>query len=105
MINNIERTMNTAASVTLFDAISVNSSTSTTILAAVVPPTIRMGVTITVEVQDVWIKEQAASIDDDKKGFRLLRGQTATLPGDNVYTGEISAIAVVGTATITVTEK
>ncbi len=45
----------------------------------------------------VWIKLQSAGIDDDKKGIWVERKAGVNpfwqMPQDNIYTGEISAIA------------
>lgn len=47
--------------------------------------------------QAVWVKLQAASIDDDKKGIWIEAKIGALnfwqMPTDNIYVGEISAIA------------
>ena len=57
---------------------------------------------------EVWIKLQPAHIDNDKKGIFLHKsiegGNFWEMPEDNIYTGEISAIAVNGSPTIYVTE-
>jgi len=56
----------------------------------------------------IWIKLQAALIDDDKKGIYLSatgKGESRwDMPTDNVYTGEISAIGDSGAITVFVTE-
>jgi len=57
--------------------------------------------------KDVWVKLQPAADDNDKKGF-LLKGDKGEssweMPPDNIYTGEISAIANLITSVVTVTE-
>jgi len=54
--------------------------------------------------QDVWIKFQAASVDNDKKGFILYKGSAADiLLAPNMYVGEISGIAANGNSTIHIT--
>lgn len=59
-------------------------------------------------VQAVFIKLQAASIDNIAKGIFLTRKTGShiawQMPSDNIYTGEISAIAVAGTPSVFVTE-
>jgi len=45
--------------------------------------------------QRIWLKLQAASVDDDKKGHCIEVGANFTIEAPNIYTGEISAIAVV----------
>lgn len=60
----------------------------------------------------VWIKLQITSLDNDKKGIFLSRNIAAAGPGrslydmlpDNIYIGEISAIAETGTPTVYITE-
>lgn len=57
----------------------------------------------------VWIKLQAASVDDDKKGIFLLASEDGgelswTMPPDNIYTGEICAIRQSNTTDVYVTE-
>jgi len=54
--------------------------------------------------QDVWLKLQAASVDNDKKGIFVNRGGFWEMPTDNIYNGEISAIAVVSTPDVYYTE-
>lgn len=54
--------------------------------------------------KDVWLKLQAAAVDDDKKGIFMPKGSYWEMPPDNVYIGEISAIADNGTPTIFITE-
>ena len=60
-------------------------------------------------MNDVWVKLQAASVDDDQKGIFLQDFPTGTvtaweMPPDNIYTGEISAIADSGNPEVFVTE-
>jgi len=97
----IGRNMNSAGDASIPGAISVGDSTSTVLLAENKK---RISVTISVQDADIWVKEQAAIVDDDKKGLPVYNGETATDKTDNVYTGEISAIAEDGTAQVYVTE-
>ena len=55
---------------------------------------------------DVFVKLQAASVDDDSKGIMLSNGLTWEMPTDAIYTGEVSCIkdGVGPSATIFVTE-
>lgn len=59
---------------------------------------------------DVWLKPQAETVDDDKKGILLLKQTMYTMPvvyNGSVpvtHTGPISAIADTGTPTISVVE-
>ncbi len=60
----------------------------------------------------VWLKLQPASLDDDKKGIYLSKNIPSEAPGevcwemptDNVYTGEICAIAAADSPDIYITE-
>ena len=58
--------------------------------------------------ESVWIKLQAASVDNDKKGIWLnkkgLTPSSFVFPPDNIYTGEICAIADGGSPNVYVTE-
>jgi len=54
-----------------------------------------------------WIKLQAANIDNDHKGILLNdvnRGKSTWSMSDNIYTGEVSAIADAGSPVVYVTE-
>lgn len=46
--------------------------------------------------QDVWIKLQAASVDDNKTGIHLPAGERWRMGDNDKYTGEVSAIMDVG---------
>lgn len=71
--------------------VSCNSATSTT-LVTTSADTIRVIMTNSGN-QDAFIKLQAASVDNLKKGFILYKNSTADiLLSPNMYTGEISAI-------------
>lgn len=52
----------------------------------------------------VWIKLQAATVDDGKKGIFLGPGESWTMPDMAIYIGEVSAIAEAGTPNVYVTE-
>ncbi len=52
----------------------------------------------------IYVKLQAASIDNDKKGVRIKETRPFEMLGDNIYTGEISAIADMDGPIIFVTE-
>ena len=108
MTRRTERTRNTNDEATINDGVGLNATTSTTILAANAD---RVAVTINnnSSTKELWIKLQAASVDNDKKGIflhpRVLGEPTSwTMPADNIYTGEISAIADSGTPNVYVTE-
>jgi len=89
------------------DKIDCNDSTSTTVLAAEVvsegQQPQRLRISIAVRAKNVWIKEQAASVDDDQKGIFVKKDQTVTWTADGMYFGEISAIGDNGTAELYVT--
>lgn len=53
--------------------------------------------------KDVWIKFQAASVDNDKKGIHIPARGYFEMPG-NIYRGEVSAIAENGTPSVYTTE-
>lgn len=54
--------------------------------------------------QGVWLKLQAASIDNVKTGIFVEKGEPWPMDRDNPYTGEISAIAAFGNPSVTFTE-
>ncbi len=64
---------------------------------------IRMLIAINVQNKDTWIKLQPAAMDNDKKGILLQRGETLILEVENMYFGEISAIADIATSDVYVT--
>lgn len=83
------RNMNRTDVAALTEVIA-NNSTSTTLVA---PNKDRMGIVISnPNNQSCWVKEQAASLDNDKKGYFVIAGGKFIMPKDNIYTGEISAI-------------
>ncbi len=86
---------------TIVDKIDVSSSTSTLLLAA---NRGRIYIAISTQEQPIWLKLQAASVDNDKKGIFIPRNFTYELHPDVIYTGEVSAITDTGTAEVYVTE-
>lgn len=90
---------NTNDTANLPDVIAVGSVTSTTLITTT-------NQTITVILtndgnQDAFIKFQAASVDNDERGFILYKGTASTvILHPNIYVGEISAIAKNGNTTI-----
>lgn len=86
------------------------NSTTTTIIAAANPDRISFMVDNNSNIKEAWIKLQPASTDDDKKGIFLARRVDASgetkwrMDPDNIYTGEISAIADSGSPLVYVTE-
>lgn len=101
------RNHNSVASIS--SAIILNGTTSTKIANAN-SERMYFYVTNNSSVNGVWIKLQAASGDNDKKGIYLAPapavGQCSfwEMPVDNIYTGEISAIAVADSPDVYVTE-
>lgn len=84
----------TTGATTLGSGIALSNTVSTTILAA---NSNRNYIAISVRTNDVWIKLQAASVDNNKKGIFLSKDFTYELHPKVVYTGEISAIIDPGT--------
>ena len=102
MTRKIGRNRNSNEAATLSDAIALNATTSTTIQAANAK---RIGLKISnPSNKDVWVKYQAASVDNDMKGEWLPKNSVHKMDTDNVYTGEISAISASGTPDVYVTE-
>ena len=114
MVMRRERTQNTNDVATLSSAIALNAATST-LIAAANPDRIFFSINMDCDLTTrcVFIKLQAASVDNDVKGILLQRdfsGNDAAyrayweMPSDTVYTGEISAITASATTDIFVTE-
>lgn len=86
--------INTTANI--LSAISVDSTTSITLLLAQNIPSEAPRIKVIIYNDgnfDLWVKFQPASTDNDKKGFRIEGGMTETiLMGSDIYTGEISGI-------------
>lgn len=102
MAKNIGRNTNTADVAALSAAIALDSSTSVKVADA---NSTRINFSISNDATaNVWLKFQAASVDNDKKGIFLPCGGFYEMPTDNIYTGEISAIADSGTPAVNVTE-
>ena len=100
MTSMIGDNTNTNDTAVMQAGITVGASTSVTLVTTVINETVRV-VFSNDGNQDVFIKLQAASVDNDKKGFILHKGTASdimTLP--NMYIGEVSAIARNGTTTI-----
>lgn len=86
---------------TVGSAIVVGNATSVTILAENKD---RRYMGISALDDNVWVKLQPASTDNDEKGVFVPRNFLYELPANIVYTGEVSAISDTGTATVYVTE-
>lgn len=104
MTKTVGRNTNVNDTAILSDAIALNASTSVTLSAGgTVLPRVFFAVSNNTN-KEVWIKLQAASVDDDKKGIFLPRNSYWEMIADSLYTGEISAIANSGTPDVYVTE-
>ncbi len=105
MVARIESTRNTNEAATVSTGIALNATTST-VIAAANPNRIFFSANNNDSVQAAWLKLQAASADDDKKGIFLPKkgGLPWDMPTDNIYTGEISAVADAGTPVVYFTE-
>jgi len=105
MARTIGRNINFNDEAVLSDGITLNATTSTTVAASVTSSNLRINFTFTNNsTKDVWLKLQAASKDNDQKGIFLAKGAIYEMPTDNIYHGEISAIAASGSPVIYVTE-
>lgn len=87
----------------LSSAITLNGTTSTTVLVANED---RLNIVFSnPSNQSVWLKQQAASVDDDKKGIFVFARSNYESPPTTTYTGEYSAIVDTGaSADVNVTE-
>ena len=80
--------------IAVLDSVSVGSGASVKVVDA---NEARIGLVISnPNNQACWIKEQSASIDNDKKGYYVIPGGKYIMPTDNIYTGEVSAIFASG---------
>ncbi len=95
MAKTIGKNINTTDTANVLSPISVDSTTSVTLLAAQVEgDDERIKVIVTNNGnKTLWVKPQAAAIDNDKKGERVAPGESRLIleQGDN-YSDEISAI-------------
>jgi len=107
MGKRIERRANTTDEAIIGSGITLNTSTSVKIADANADR-LFFDVNNDDASQGFWVKLQAASVDDDKKGIFITSKTGARpfwcMPVDNIYTGEISAIAVAATPTAYITE-
>ena len=74
---------------------SISSITNTTTVTVVPANANRIFFCINNDdaVTSMWVKLQAASVDNDLTGIFVPKGAAWAMPVDNVYTGEISVIA------------
>ncbi len=107
MVIRIDRNRNTNDAATVAMPITVNATTSTTIAVAN-DERIYVEINNNSATKEIWIKLQAASVDNDKKGIFLNKKGSPPasweMPTDNIYSGEISAMADSGTSTVYITE-
>ena len=87
---------------TLSSAISLNTSTSVLVQASNID---RIYFSISSpDSHAIWLKLQAASVDNDKKGIYIPKNGFWEMQPDDKYTGEICAIADTGTPSVYTTE-
>lgn len=102
MAKTIGRNTNLTDVATLSDAIALNTMTSTTIATANANRIVF--IVSNPSNMDIWLKLQAANVDNVKKGIFITKGTVWTMPTDNIYTGEISAIGNLVSLNVYVTE-
>ncbi|MEE8207794.1 MAG: hypothetical protein V3T88_02375 [Nitrosomonadaceae bacterium] len=107
MTIRIDRNKNTNDTATMSNAITLNGTTTITIATAN-PDRNYILIHNNSAATACWVKLQAASVDDDKKGIFIDKSVPTPaeweMPVDNIYTGEISAISDSGAVDIYVTE-
>lgn len=107
MAKNNARVKNTNDVAVISDAITLSNTTSIKIADAN-PDRMFFYVTNNGSSDAVWLKLQAASIDNDKKGIWIEKKEVAEsfwqMSPDNIYTGEICAISNSSSPDIYVTE-
>lgn len=102
MAKTIRRNRNENDTADVSSTIALNPTTSTTIIST---NTARIYFIFNnPSNKDVWLKLQAASVDNDKKGIPVAKGDFWEMPPDNIYDGEISAIADVDAPDVYYTE-
>ena len=106
MVKTIGKNVNSNDTSNVTGFISVGSLTAVKLLDALLPndpPNIHIVVTNDSNF-DVWIRYYPAAVDNIKQGFLIYANTTETLlDNSECYTGEISAIADIATATLHVT--
>jgi len=107
MTLKIGRNKNENDESTISGGTTLNSSTSS-VIAVANPDRIYFSVNSNFSDKACWIKLQSATTDNDKKGIFLNEKEKGItmweMPVDNIYTGEISAIADSGSPVVFVTE-
>lgn len=85
-----------------FATIALNANTTIKVLDANKD---RYYISLVADGGEVWIKYRPAATDNDKNGVaKLCDGQQFEFPSNQIYVGEISAIAVDGTPNLYATE-
>jgi len=103
MAKTIGKNMNVTDSATMSNSIALNTSTDVKI-ADVNADRIFFCVNNNGNNNGCWIKLQAQGVDSDHKGIYIGPKGNFIMPADNIYTGEICAIADVGSPDVYVTE-
>lgn len=102
MVKRIQRFQNFNDTATISSGITLNITTSATVQA------LNTGRTFfridNPSNKNIWLKLQAASVDNDAKGIFVAKGDSWEMPMDNIYTGEISALADVDAPVVYTTE-
>lgn len=84
------------------------NSTTSVVIAVANPDRIAFHVNNNFSDKACWVKLQTAATDNDKKGIFLNEKEKGStewdMPADNIYTGEISAIADSGNPVVYITE-
>jgi len=102
MVKSVGRNTNVTDTATLPAAITLNATTSV-LIASANPDRIAF-IFSNPANQDVWLKFQPTTTDDDKKGIIIMKGTVWDMSPDNIYTGEICAIAASDGPAVTYTE-
>ena len=84
----LRRNFNQKSSATLSSGITIGITS----IVAKTANTDRRYLSISVTVNDVFIKLQTGATDNDSKGIAVADGETWVMPTDAIYTGEVSAI-------------
>jgi len=101
MAKTIGRNTNVNDTATI-DTVALNSTTSVKVADALAG---RIYLSVSNEGPGtIFVKLQAASVDDTKKGEIVESGETWWMTPDNIYTGEVSAIGKNTSPSVHVTE-
>ena len=107
MVQIIGRNQNTNDTATVSSAITLNATTSV-LVAAANPNRTYLRIDGNSSNQGIWIKLQATADDNDKKGIFIQANTIGVshweMPFDNIYTGEVCAIADANGPAVYITE-